>query len=142
MTIEGLYAHWSQVPWDESRWPNFAPNEPNLACPCCGEFYVDLWMLNALQGLRSSLGQGIRINSGHRCQLSNFRVGGAAKSQHLRVAWDISLYGQSPNELYARAIDQGFDSFGFYGTFLHVDARRGPRWFTKEGKKTWAFLQT
>lgn len=67
-------------------------------------------------------------------------VGGAAQSSHLLVAWDISLRGHSPEDLYAAAVAAGFTTFGHYRTFLHVDPRPGRRWFTKAGRETWRFL--
>lgn len=125
-----LYAHYSDLPAGAWRWQNFAPDEPNLACPCCGEFYLDPLAMDMLQAARTALGRPMRINSGHRCKLHNARVGGAARSQHkLEIAFDISLIGQDRADVLAACREAGFTTFGFYQTFLHTDRRPGRRWF-------------
>ena len=135
-----LYSHFSLVPWDAVRWPNFRPGEPGLACRCCGEFYLDPAAFDRLQELRGRLGRPIRINSGHRCPIHNARVGGAPLSMHKRVAFDVSLVGLTPAALVAAARLSGFRGFGFYATFLHLDLGRPRTWKTKGGAKTWTGL--
>lgn len=143
-----LLKHWSEASelWDFGRWPNFVPEELtpagqlSLACPHCGEFYFDPWMLDGIQFIRFEVNKPVIVNSGHRCRLHNLRIGGAEYSRHLRVAWDISIRKHDPLQIYQAAADYGFSSFGFYGTFLHVDDRPGRRWFSKEGKKLWTPL--
>ena len=145
-----LFNHWTEALdlWAESRWPNFRPDEKardgrlSLACPHCGEFYFDEWMLDGLQFIRHRTSRPVSLNSGHRCRIHNLRVGGAEYSRHLRLAFDISTQGHDLAALHAAAQDWDFGAFGFYGTFLHVDDRPGRRWFTKEGRKTWNFLLT
>ncbi len=133
-----LYDHWLDVPAGAWRWGNFAPDEPNLACPCCGEFYLDPDAMDRLQHARDILARPMRINSGHRCPIHNARVGGAPMSRHkLQIAFDISLAGHDPRALLDACREAGFSTFGFYGTFLHTDTRPGRRWFTKAGRAVW-----
>ncbi len=132
-----LYPHPSEVPWDAARWPNFRPDEPNLACPCCGEFFLDGWMMDGLQRIRKGLGRGVTVNSGHRCPIHNAHVGGAPLSEHRRVAWDVSVLGHDRAAVLRLALEYGFTTFGFYRTFLHVDPRPGRRWFGAGGEEAW-----
>ena len=138
-----LYDHWSQVPESEWRWPSFAPDEPRLACPCCGAFFLDADAMDRLQAVRNALGRPLRVNSGHRCPIHNARVGGAPLSMHkMRIAFDLDLAGHDPSRLLAACRGAGFNGFGFYATFLHVDTGRPRRWGTKAGRKTWTGLVT
>jgi zinc D-Ala-D-Ala carboxypeptidase len=133
-----IYSHFSLVPWDRRRWPNFHPSEPNLACPCCGEFCLDERSFDTLQALRRKLGKPIHVNSGHRCFCHNAYVGGAGLSMHkLLVAFDVSLVNLRPGELLDAARKVGFHGFGFYGTFLHLDLGKVRWWITKGGAITW-----
>jgi hypothetical protein len=132
-----IYTHFSLAPWDSDRWPNFHPSEKNLHCPCCGEFYLDPVALDALQALRRRLGQPVKVNSGHRCRFHNARVGGAPRSMHKRVAFDVSLSGHRLRNLIDTARGVGFQGFGFYSTFLHLDMGRRRYWITNGGKKRW-----
>jgi hypothetical protein len=134
----GIYKHFSHVPWDKKRWPNFSPGEPNLACPCCGEFCLDPASFDGLQALRDRLGRPVRVNSGHRCFRHNARVGGAPLSMHRwLVAFDVSLQGHRPSELLEAARKAGFSGFGYYATFLHLDRGRPRWWITKGGARIW-----
>lgn len=134
-----LYAHWSDLeePW---RWPNFTAKE--LACSCCGEYWHDPHSLNLLQTAREAAGRPFTINSAHRCRKHNRAVGGALVSEHLKIAFDISVNGHQPRALYEACRAAGFTTFGHYGSFLHTDRRPGRRWFTKAGRQTWNFLVT
>jgi hypothetical protein len=135
-----LFSHYLQAPWDTERWPNFTAEE--LSCPCCGEFYFDDWMFDAIQALRHTVGRAVKINSAHRCVNHNDAVGGASSSRHLRLAFDISTSNQIPKVLYDAAKQAGFTTFGFYGSFIHVDDRPGRRWYSKEGRRKWSFLKS
>ena len=135
---EGLYEHYSQAPWEESRWPNFSPAE--MACRHCGEYYHFIWMLDAIQTVRRDLNRPVNINSAHRCPLHNASaaINGSALSQHkVSIAFDISIGGHTPLRLYQALRSAGFDTFGAYGSFIHVDARKGRRWATPAGRKIW-----
>lgn len=132
-----LYSHYSLVPWDRDRWPNFSPSEKNLHCPCCGEFYLDMTSFDALQTLRRAVGRPVKVNSGHRCLFHNAKVGGKPRSMHKLVAFDVSLRGQRLRDLLEAARRAGFQGYGYYATFLHLDMGRRRFWITKGGKRTW-----
>jgi hypothetical protein len=132
-----LYAHYTFVPWDDKRWPKFSPGERNLACPCCGEFYLDDIMFDRLQFARTESGRSFHINSGHRCVRHNRTVGGRERSRHLRLAFDISLAGHNHLELLGQLRGAGFTTFGFYNSFIHTDDRPGRIWYTKSGREKW-----
>lgn len=119
------------------RWQNFSAVE--LSCPCCGEYWHDPVILDAIQRVRTAIANPITINSAHRCPIHNAHVGGAALSEHKRIALDISLYGQDRMWLLKIAEESGFTTFGFYNTFLHMDLRPGRRWFGKGAVSSWKF---
>jgi len=127
-----IFAHYSQVDTRHWRWPNFPPDEPYLACPCCGQLCVHEPSLDMLQRARELVGRPIRLNSGHRCVIHNARVRGAPLSQHKKIAFDVSLYDHNPQRLLACLREAGFSTFGFYRTFIHTDIRPGRRWFSKK----------
>lgn len=124
-----LFSHFTEVPTDSWRWPNFRPDEPNLACPCCGEFWFDPHSMDLIQAARDELGAPMRINSGHRCAIHNARVGGAPLSEHKRIAFDISTQGYDRHTVLEACQRVGFTTFGFYQTFLHTDRRPNRRWY-------------
>lgn len=133
-----IYSHYSLVPSETWRWPNFSPLE--IACPCCGEVFLDVDAMDKLQRTREIMGKPLRINSAHRCPIHNARVGGAPLSQHKKIAFDISTHGHDRQKLYKACVDAGFTTFGFYTTFLHVDTRLGRRWYSSErAKELWNF---
>lgn len=137
-----LYQHYSQVPPELWKWSNFEPGEPNLHCPHCGEFYLDVVAMDCLQLTRYELGRPIHINSGHRCPIHNARVGGAPLSEHKRIAFDISLVGHDRMDVLEAAKNAGFTTFGFYQTFLHADKRPGRRWWGgKAAQSAWPQIQ-
>jgi len=138
----GFHRHWRDAPWDQGRWPNFQPAE--FACRHCGQLYFDSRIFDAIQRVRAYMARPLRINSAHRCSVHNRRVGGAAHSRHLRLALDVDASDMDERQrrrLFARCREAGFDAFGFYATFLHVDDRSGRRWWTEKGKETWSFLR-
>jgi len=133
-----MILHYSEIKiWE---WNNFSPDEPNLACPCCGQFYYDIVSMDCLQTAREIIDKPIRINSGHRCAIHNARVGGVPLSQHKKIAFDINLLGHDRYEVFEACKKAGFGSFGFYKTFLHVDIRSNRNWFGKGAKGLWTGL--
>lgn len=136
-----LYPSYKDVPWDYDRWPNFSPEEPKLACSCCGEFYLDPIMFDRLQAVRNLMGP-LTINSGHRCEKYNSKIGGAKRSQHLKLAFDVAIKGYDRYDLYYALEACGFTSFGLYKTFIHADMRPGPKviWYGKEAQVFWPKL--
>ena len=120
-------------------WPNFSPDEPVIACPCCGELWYDKDFFNKLQRLRDLMGRPLRVNSCHRCGIHNARVGGVPLSQHRKAAADVSTIGHDRFLLLECGIKAGFGSFGLYQTFIHMDRRRGRLWFGgKRSEALWS----
>lgn len=124
--------------WDAKRWPSFTEEE--VACKCCHELYIDEPSLDALQKMRNLLAEPLVIISGHRCKEHNEIVGGAANSQHLKLAFDISTAGHNRARLYETAMRAGFAGFGFMDNGLHVDVRNAPaHWdYGPASRKAWA----
>lgn len=135
-----LFEHFSHVP---ERWmvsfPNFTfKGDPALYCPADGSFFYDYQMLTLLQRYRFISQKPVNINSGHRSPSYNARLAGAPLSQHLRLAFDISLNNRDHMEEYKMLKQAGFTSFGFYETFIHVDRRPGAFWFgSSAAKRLW-----
>lgn len=127
--------HFTEMDWDAGRWPNFSAAE--LACRHCGAAYFAPDDFDALQALRDELGVPVVVNSAHRCALHNAQVGGAVRSQHRKIAFDVALAGQERERVLAAARAVGFTGFGFYGTFLHLDRGRARTWVSRKGKEVW-----
>lgn len=140
-TYCGPAAH---APWDAVRWPNFTAAE--IACPCCGEVYIDPAALDALQRLRAALGGPLSVMSGHRCTAHNRAIGGAAHSVHLALAFDLALGAYSRGSMLALARDAGFTRFGLMRYGLHadthpIDAAHAPVWtYGPESRALWQGL--
>ena len=114
-------------------WPHFSVAE--LACRCQGRYcdgayWHDPSFLNGLEAMRAKVGRPLVIQSGHRCALWNAHVGGAPRSQHKRMAVDISLHAQNRKQLLDAAQAVGFTGIGCGRQFLHIDRRAHPaRWY-------------
>lgn len=120
-----------------SRWPNFSASR-EIACHHCGEIYIHPQALDALQWARRAIGKPLVINSAHRCRWWNALIGGRPLSQHLKLAFDISLKGHDKAELLDVLRQAGFRGFGYYQTFIHVDMGRPRFWFgSKKAKEIW-----
>lgn len=137
LSEERLFVHYEDIPKEIWYWKNFSPDEPNLFCPCCGEFYLDFESMDMIQHARELCGRPFRINSGHRCKIHNARVGGAPLSEHKKIAFDISIEGHDLGKLLSSLKEAGFTTFGFYSTFIHTDKRPGRTWSTAGGRETW-----
>jgi len=135
MELDVIVKHYSKILWHVHRWPNFSAKE--LSCICCGEYYHDHDSLDMLQAARTESGRIFHINSGHRCKRHNADVRGAENSQHLKIAFDISLRGHDHKLLEKILRKAGFSTFGYYGSFIHVDKRLGRIWYSKKGRKLW-----
>ena len=120
--VAQLYPHYNDF---KGQWPwaNFTQRE--VACPCCGELYLDADSMDAIQALRDDWGEAIIINSGHRCAKHNAAVGGAPNSQHLKIAFDCACPKAEQESFIILAKDAGFTGIGRYLTFVHLD--RGPK---------------
>lgn len=130
-----IVSHFNELPSQWWRWPNFTPGE--LSCRCCGEFYWDETAIDTLQRARDLIQRPLIISSAHRCAIHNARVGGAPRSQHKRIAFDIQVGGMNRQSLRAALIDAGFPSFGYYRTFIHADLREGRIWYGHGARELW-----
>ena len=106
-------------------------------CPCCGVCGVQLRLIDALEKLRTKLGNSpIHILSGYRCWNHNQTVGGVQKSKHCTgEAADIVVEGRHPFEVAdaAERVEQfSHGGIGIYEHrgFVHLDVRHGgpARW--------------
>jgi hypothetical protein len=126
---------------DAWRWPHFSIGELSCHCRgrfCGGQYWHDPTFLDALEAVREQVGRPLIINSGHRCDQWNAAVGGAALSQHKRLAVDISLRGHDRRALLEAAKEKGFNGLGLARSFLHLDRRMRPAiWFYKGSKHLW-----
>ena len=112
------------------RWPHFSPRE--LACRCggrfCrGEYWHDESFLDALEALRADMAAPLVINSGHRCDLWNAWVGGAAHSMHKQIAVDVSLAGHDRFALLHAAVRSDAPERAALLRELRLVALRDPR---------------
>ena len=118
------------------QWPNFTRSE--MSCRHCGEYYHDVDFMHKLQSARTLIDKPFQIVSAHRCARHNALVGGRPKSEHLKMAVDISLTGHNRTELRRVLKDVGFTGFGYAQTFIHVDMGRRRHWFYgPESRKLW-----
>lgn len=118
-----IFKFWEIRNW---IWPYFKPAE--LACPCCGDIFIDFELLEKLVAARAQVGKPFIINSGHRCGLHNARVGGVPLSQHKKLAVDISFNNHDKIKLRLSLEAAGFSSFGIYKNFIHIDNRKNRFW--------------
>jgi hypothetical protein len=144
--MNGLYTSAEAAPWERDRWPNFKPQEIACGCGecefCGGEVFVDEHALDCLQRLRNAMAAPVVIVSGHRCAKRNRRIGGAAHSAHLQLAFDLALGLHDRATLFANARGAGFSHFGFMRFGLHVDTRpaaaAAPYWtYGPESQRLW-----
>lgn len=115
-------------------WPDFSPSE--MACRHCREGYDWPDFMDRLQTARSLAERPFHILSAHRCAWHNARVGGAPRSQHLKLAVDIANYNHTRSDLLSACEQAGFTGFGFYTSFLHIDLGRPRRWVGSRKAKT------
>lgn len=123
-----LFEHYSLVPANIWRWPDFTPYE--IRCRGTNEVLLIPHAMDSLQLMRDIIGEPLTINSAYRSPLYNARIGGAPLSRHkMGDAFDIALQGHDKEELHNAALQAGFSGFGLsYNTFIHVD---------KGGNRTW-----
>lgn len=119
----------SAVDW-EIMSPYFTPRE--VACKGTGQVYVHVPALKAYNRLRmDKLLSAHSPNSAYRAPSHNRAVGGSRSSRHLAgAAYDIPRAAIPDVEVFiARAKALGFNGFGFYRSFIHIDFRHTPaRW--------------
>ena len=124
-----FYQNWKTVPARLWRWPDFSPAE--IACRGTGKLRINEDALDKLQGLRTTLGKPMIVNSGYRSPEHNKRVGGAAQSMHLEgKAFDISMANHDPASFIAAARAAGFMGIGTYprSNFIHIDTGPARAW--------------
>lgn len=123
--MQQLYKHYTDYkdPWP---WVNFTPHE--VSCKHCGELYLDIPSMDALQHLREWWNKPIVINSGHRCISHNKNVGGVDDSQHLALAFDCRCAREDQIAFTELAKKCGFNGIGLYPNrgFVHIDIREKP----------------
>ena len=122
------YEHYSYVPEELWRWPNFKPRE--IACKGNGAILINEQAMDMLQTARDIADKPFYITSAFRDEYYNAMVGGVPRSYHLEGrAFDISLRNFTKPELQHILRKAGFTGFGLnYGTFLHADNGRKRQW--------------
>lgn len=93
---------------------------------------IEALVTNTLDPLREAYGKPIYVNSGHRCEAYNRKVGGVSRSQHIvGEAADISLpltaYGLQDELMKLAHIlvhNGNYDQIILYPTFIHVSWKR------------------
>jgi len=112
---------------DFNEWRNIAPNfvPSEILSKGDGSLLFSKDTLSKLQRLRHKYGKPLTINSGYRDPDHNKKVGGSAKSQHVKGhAVDIAIDSLGMGrELEDLAVKCGFTAIGRYKTFIHVDDR-------------------
>lgn len=101
-----------------------------FACKCgCGTCSPNQKLIDMLNRIRGHLMRPIVVNSGHRCEAHNKKVGGAVKSNHLRGdAADVKCSGMSADVFYSAVMKMWREGklpelagVGRYKTFIHLD---------------------
>ena len=125
----------TKVPYFPPGWVSDHFRQHEFSCPCCGLYHENPRLVFALETLRGELGDHpITVYSGTRCSTWNTAIGGAKKSRHLGgEAADIVVSTVDPAEVArvaGRITEFYHGGIGTYGTFTHLDVRRGgpARW--------------
>ena len=114
--------------------PNFSIKE--MACRCrCGLYEMDEEFIRLIQILRDEMQGPLRVTSGRRCDVHNFRVSTAQNKQNgihnKGKAADIPVSGERAMKLFEKARQIGFSGIGLSqksGTphpqrFIHLDTK-------------------
>ena len=90
-----------------------------------GSALINWKALKMLQAVRHYVARPLYIISAYRDPVHNQKVGGARGSYHLKGrAFDVSTSGwtfKQRMELVVHAAHWGFEGFGFYDGFIHLD---------------------
>lgn len=91
--------------------------------------YMKIKFLEMLDAAREQAGIPFRVNSGYRTPEHNTAVGGVPDSAHTRGwAADIAAWTLEQKIRIVRATRSvGFNRFGIYDTFIHLDCDPGKR---------------
>lgn len=125
------FSSWRDVPAGVWRWPSFTPWEIAVRDrPERGAVLIVPEALDALQRLRSILGDPVNVLSGYRDPEHNRAVGGALRSKHtMGIAFDIAdSRNYSRTAMIAAAREAGFSGLGLYETFTHLDLGPAREW--------------
>lgn len=80
------------------------------------EANIEALVAEVLDPVRELFGKPIYVNSGHRCEAYNRKVGGVSRSQHI-----VGVHCDDNAKLAKLIVQQGrFDQLIIYPTFLHV----------------------
>ena len=107
-------------------------NSKEFECKCnysdCRATIISYRLITALEKFRKLVNTALRYNSGFRCTMHNFSVGGAALSRHLvGEAIDIrlkELEHLSHDDIEHALRSCGFTFIKFYKSFVHADVRQ------------------
>ena len=81
---------------------------------------IEALVAEVLDPVRELLCKPIYVNSGHRCEAYNRKVGGVSRSQHI-VGEAVDIHCDDNAKLAKLIVQQGrFDQLIIYPTFLHV----------------------
>jgi len=103
-------------------------------CACqCGCDTLDMKTAEIIQEVCNYFTCRVTINSGHRCEKHNSKVGGGKKSQHLYGRAADCQFHNVPTDIVHKYLTVEYPDkygFGLYETFNHIDSRtNGPaRW--------------
>jgi uncharacterized protein YcbK (DUF882 family) len=102
-------------------WNHFTEEE--FSCNCgCGVNEIKSELIDRLETVRKIYGKPMRINSGHRCKVSNDKAGSSDTSSHLLgEAADISCTNSKDRDALFRALGTKFHRIGLHKQFIHVD---------------------
>lgn len=99
-----------------------------MECPCCGLFYLDERLLQALEMARQEYGKPMVINSGCRCLRHNEEIGGDEHSAHITIAGrvkgravDIRCMWNEDRHKMLSALLRYFWRIGIARSYIHVD---------------------
>lgn len=89
-----------------------------------GYYGADIEVLTMLNEVGKAMGKRLNVNSAYRPPEYNKKIGGAAGSIHMKgKALDVHM-GGIDRALFVRLCKEvGFDAFGGYSSFIHVDNR-------------------
>lgn len=111
-------------------------SKKEFACPCCGLCNMDSDFVFQLEVARRIAGVPFKINSGHRCEKQNAKVGGKKDSAHMTGhAADIHVQDSAHRMKILKGLTgAGFTRIGVYKGFFHVDndsnKPQGVSWMT------------
>lgn len=107
---------------------NFSVDEMQCKCKNCGHTCaMDREFMRKLQLVRDDFGEELSVNSGFRCKVHNFNIGGHVSSWHTKgSASDLTPTNYTPSNqkaklkrLYSCAKKQ-FKEVILYKTFVHM----------------------